>query len=50
MNVNFTRAKIKQIDKNIMCVLRKARKDLEGPTIEIEKSAEKRKMRGLIAC
>ena len=49
MNLNFSRAKIEQLDKDIKCVLRKSRKHVEESIIEIEKSAENRKLRDIIA-
>ena len=50
MNANFNREKIEQIDNDITYVLRKDKKEVEGPIIETQKSAWKRKLRSLIAC
>ena len=50
VNLNFNRAKMKQIDKDVIPFLRKDRQDVEGPMFEIETSVEKRKLRALIAC
>ena len=46
--VHSNRAKFKQIDKDITCILSKARKEIERPIIEIEKSIEKRKFLSLV--
>ena len=48
VNLNFSREKIEQLDKDTICVLRKAIQHVEGSSIEIEKSAEKKKMRAAI--
>ena len=50
MNANFNREKIEQIDNDITYVLRKDKKEVEGPIIETQKSAWKRKLGSLIAC
>ena len=49
LNMNFNIAKIEQIDKDITYVLCKARKEVEGPMLEIDKYIKTRKLRALIA-
>ena len=38
VNINFSRVEVEQLDKDTMCVLRKARKCAEGSKIGIRKS------------
>ena len=49
VDINFSRSKIEQLDKDITHVLRKAIKHAEWATIGIGKSPEKRKLRASIA-
>ena len=48
--MDFNRVKFDHIDKDATCILKKSRKDGEGPMFEIEKSVEKIKLRALLCC
>ena len=49
VNEQFDGAKIEQIDKDITCIMRNARKKVEGPMKGLERSNQKRKLRAMVS-